>query len=55
MTVIALVQVIIVYIGGELLRTTPISLESWGIALVLAILVIPIDFIRKLFVKKIED
>ena len=50
MGAISIIQIIMVNIGGELLRTTPISLKSWGIVLLIAILVIPIDLVRKLFV-----
>ena len=51
MGLVALIQVIMVYVGGELLRTVPISLKSWIIVAILAILVIPIDLIRKLLTK----
>lgn len=52
MGIISIIQIIMVNIGGELLRTTQISFKSWGIVLLLAILVIPVDLMRKLVSKK---
>ena len=52
MGIIAIIQIILVNIGGELLRTTSIDIKSWGIVLLLAILVIPIDLVRKSLTKK---
>ena len=49
---ISVIQIIMVNIGGELLRTVPISLKSWGIVMLLAIIVIPMDLVRKMLSKK---
>ena len=52
MALVTVVQIIMVNIGGELLRTVPLTLKSWGIIIALAFLVIPIDLIRKLIMRK---
>ena len=52
MGLIAVVQIIMVTIGGELLRTVPISMKSWIIVIGLAFIVVPIDLIRKMLMKK---
>lgn len=52
MGLITVVQIILIYVGGELLRTVPLTLNSWLIILGLAILVIPIDLVRKSIMKK---
>ena len=52
MTFVAIIQVIMIYIGGELLRTVPLELKSWLIIVLLAVTVIPIDLIRKALMKK---
>jgi calcium-translocating P-type ATPase len=43
-----IVQILFTYIGGQVLRTVPLSLEEWIYPLGLAILIIPVDLIRKL-------
>ena len=48
MALIVIVQVTMIFIGGTILRTTPISLREWGIVVGLALLALPIGFIRKL-------
>ena len=45
---IFLLQFIFVTFGGDFLGVTPLSASTWGICLVLAFLVIPIDVIRKI-------
>jgi calcium-translocating P-type ATPase len=44
---ILVVQVIITYIGGTILRATPLNVSEWMIILVLSITIIPVDLIRK--------
>lgn len=51
MGLIAVIQVVMTYIGGVILRTTPLDLDEWLIVLVLSVLIIPIDLIRKSIVK----
>jgi uncharacterized membrane protein YkvA (DUF1232 family) len=45
---IFLLQFIFVTFGGDFLGVAPLSASTWGICLVLAFLVIPIDVIRKI-------
>lgn len=47
MGTIAIIQVIMVTIGGTLLRTTPLNFKSWLIVIVISLLIIPIDILRK--------
>ncbi len=45
---IMVVQVIFITIGGEILRTVGLSMNEWLIVLLLAVLIIPVDIVRKL-------
>ena len=47
MTSIAIFQSLIIQFGGKVFSTVPMDLEHFGLALLIAILIIPIDFIRK--------
>lgn len=49
---IAIVQVILIYFGGTLFRTTGLSIYEFEIMLILAFSIIPFDFIRKIILKK---
>ncbi len=51
MTLVSAVQIIFVYLGGEVLRTTPLTLSELLITLSIALCVIPLEFIRKLFLR----
>jgi len=42
------IQVIFISFGGEVLRTVGLSLHEWFLVLALAILIVPIDLLRKL-------
>ncbi len=48
LSIIFMMQILFTYIGGEILRTVPLSFNEWFYPLSLAILIIPIDLIRKL-------
>ena len=48
---IVIVQVILIYYGGDLFRTTSLSLKEIEIMLVCAFSVIPVEFLRKLYLK----
>ena len=45
-------QLYLLYYGGELFRTSGLTLKQFFIMLSISMLVIPIDFIRKLYLKK---
>lgn len=44
---IAVVQILLTFIGGKILRTTPLTINEWGIILGLAICIIPLNMLRK--------
>ena len=48
MAVIAVIQVIFVYLGGAVLRTAPLTLSELGVTVLLALSVFPAEFLRKL-------
>lgn len=47
-TLIFSVQIILTYVGGDILRTKGMVLSEWGYVVLLSILIIPLDLIRKL-------
>ncbi len=49
---IAIVQIILIYFGGDIFRTTGLTIYEFEIMLFLAFTVIPFDFIRKIVLKK---
>ncbi len=51
MGLISVIQILITYFGGEVLRTSGLNLKEWLVALFFAILIIPTDLIRKLISK----
>jgi magnesium-transporting ATPase (P-type) len=51
MGLISVIQIIMTYFGGSILRTNGLNLSEWIVVLSLAILIIPVDFARKLIVK----
>ncbi len=52
MTATAIVQLLIVYFGGDIFRTTPLSAHDLACALAIAFIVVPFDLIRKAASKK---
>jgi magnesium-transporting ATPase (P-type) len=46
---IAVIQVALVYLGGEVFRCHGLDLKQWGIVLLCAVSVIPVDMARKKF------
>ena len=48
---IVIVQIILIYYGGDLFRTTSLSLKEIEIMLICAFSVIPVEFLRKLYLK----
>lgn len=48
---IIIIQIILIYYGGNLFRTSGLTLKEFEIMIFLAISVIPIDWIRKLYLK----
>lgn len=46
------VQIVLIYFGGELFRTYGLTLKEFLIIIVLSLSVIPIDFFRKIYLRK---
>ena len=51
MLAVAAIQVAFVYLGGEVLRTAPLSAKEMKITILLALSVFPFDFLRKCFLR----
>jgi calcium-translocating P-type ATPase len=50
---IFIVQMVFTYLGGKYLRTVPLTITEWGYIFGMCFIIIPIDLIRKVLVKKI--
>ena len=48
---VIVMQVILIYKGGELFRTSGLRIDEFMVMLMFAITVIPVDFIRKIILK----
>jgi P-type Ca2+ transporter type 2C len=55
MGLVVLVQVIMTYLGGTILRTHGLVLQEWIVVLIFSILIVPINMIRKLVMKNITE
>ena len=51
MALILTVQILFIYLGGQVLRTVPLTFNELKITLLLALLVFPADLLRKLFLR----
>jgi magnesium-transporting ATPase (P-type) len=51
-TFIVVTQIILIYYGGNLFRTFGLTFHEFQIMLLLSFSIIPIDFLRKLYLKK---
>ena len=51
MVLIAVVQVLLTYFGGDIFQCYGLSLAQWGVVLLLAFSIIPVDLIRKCIIK----
>lgn len=49
---IVIVQIILIYLGGEMFRTYGLTIKELLVMLILAISVIPVDWIRKVYLKR---
>ena len=52
MSFIVIVQIILIYYGGSIFRTTGLSMFEFEVMILFALTVIPFDIIRKIFLKK---
>ncbi len=51
MLTVAVIQVVFVYLGGDVLRTAPLTAREMKITVLLALSVFPFDFLRKCFLR----
>ena len=49
---IAIVQILLIYFGGEIFRTTGLTFYEFDFMLLIAFSIVPFDFIRKIILKK---
>lgn len=47
MALIIIIQVIITYVGDEILRSKPLLLTEWLIIIAVAFTIIPVDMVKK--------
>ena len=52
MSLIVIIQIIMTYFGGAVLRCFGLNINEWIFVLLMAITIIPVDIIRKLLYKK---
>ena len=50
--IVAIVQIALIYFGGEMFRTTFLSFKEFEIMILMAFTVIPVDFLRKFYLRK---
>ena len=55
MLFIIIVQIILIYYGGTLFRTTGLTFKEFQIMIFIAFSVIPVDFIRKIYLRINKD
>lgn len=51
-SIIAVIQIILIYYGGEVFRTTGLTMYEFEVMTILAFSIIPFDIIRKIILKK---
>lgn len=49
---IVIVQIILMYYGGDMFRTSPLTLKEFIIMILISLSVIPVDVLRKIVSKK---
>ncbi len=47
---IIVLQVLFTYVGGPILRTVPLNFNEWVLIMLFSVVIIPVDFVRKIFV-----
>lgn len=53
MAIIVIIQLVMTFIGGEILRVTPMNIQEWAVVFGLAILIIPVNMLRKVIVNAV--
>ena len=51
-TLICIVQILLIYYGGNIFRTTGLTFIEFQVMVLLALTVIPVDWIRKFLLKR---
>lgn len=51
MGLVLAIQIVMTYLGGEILRTKGLIMQEWLVVLIAAVIIIPINMLRKLIVK----
>ena len=49
---ISVVQIILIYYGGEVFRTTGLTIYEFELMIIIAFSIIPFDIVRKIILKK---
>jgi calcium-translocating P-type ATPase len=52
MSFVAVMQITIIQVLGQIFGTVPLSLHNWICVILISMVIIPVDFIRKIIVKK---
>ena len=52
MTLISALQILVVTFGGKLFGCTPMNIMQWLIILLLSVMIIPLDLIKKNIIKR---
>jgi calcium-translocating P-type ATPase len=51
---IAVVQILLIYFGGAVFRTEGLNFKEWVVVILLSLIIIPFDLIRKLILKSVN-
>ena len=54
MALIAILQVLLVSFGGQIFDVVPMNVIEWSVVVFMAVLIIPIDIIRKIIMNKLK-
>ena len=49
---IVVVQIIMTYLGGAVLNSYGLTLKEWGVVIIMAFTIVPVDIIRKKYIRK---
>lgn len=55
MGIIVIVQILMTYFGGDILRTYGLNLHQWIFVIILSLLIIPLDLVRKFIISKKQN
>lgn len=55
MSLIVVIQIFITYLGGVILRSFGLNFREWIFVLIIALLIIPLDIVRKLILKALKN